>query len=75
MIDGTEQKHIIDDSATVRKICDKLGELMQMGKDAEQFCLCLPDSTIQKSIHSSFSTHLFITYIYYYYLFIYLFTS
>jgi hypothetical protein len=48
VIDGSEHTFIVDDSQTVRKICDKLGEHLQLGKDAEQFCLCYPGSTIRK---------------------------
>lgn len=50
VIDGSEHTFIVDDSQTVRKICDRLGEQLQLGKDGEQFCLCYAGSTIKKPI-------------------------
>lgn len=48
LIDGSIKSFIVDDSQTVRKISDKLGEHLDLGKDAEQFCLCWPGSTVKK---------------------------
>jgi hypothetical protein len=53
VIDGSEHTFIVDDSQPVRKICDKLGEHLQLGKDGEQFCLCYPGSTIKKRMRQS----------------------
>lgn len=60
LIDESIKSFIVDDSQSVRKISDKLGEHLDLGKDAEQFCLCWPGSTIkkrtfyQKILHHSF---------------------
>ena len=48
LIDHSEHSFVVDDSLSTRKIRDKLGEYLQLGKDAEQLCLCYPGSTIKK---------------------------
>lgn len=51
LIDESEHSFVVDDSQSVRKISDKLGELLQLSaKDSEQFCLCWPGSTIKKPL-------------------------
>jgi hypothetical protein len=50
LIDDSEHSFVVDDSQSTRKISDKLGEYLQLGKDGEQFCLCYPGSTIKKRV-------------------------